>query len=394
MTTVETPLSPVDQIVLNTAQAKGAVVKAPMLLLPNMPWIRTILNLDELEAKIVDLNAEGIPLPTKGMTKAINISLKAGETKYIRIPIAQGHQGITVRLTVYLTGDVKLELQGAWVGSTPVVNKQNDWVAISGRADSVKGVTIKATATNGGNVYIASIAIWSVDDTNEHDQQVYSTPDQTLDGTSTYKYYFSHLAPKQGEGLLRISTYISGDGINPINVNIYILTEDGMKQVASYSTTSSTPLWYGVYIPFKFNTQNPSIPFLYGYIEVSGYGKIERYISSIKELKVPLLLNGLKTASASNTSTTVTSYTLIDTNGRANRYKQASVSLSSPAGGTAKLYINDQLVADYSGSSGTFNIPDDIDIWEITVELAGNGTVSATANFSGLEIKGAYLVRR
>ena len=385
-----------EELVKDVAKDKTIASRSyyPLVLDFSKEWHKELINYEELGAEIVDLSAEGITkLWPFQSDKALKFRVNAGETKYLRISVSEGHQSLTYFVLMYLTGTVTASEDATWVGTTPIVNYQNDWAMLSARCWT-GGITVKFNGgDSGGTVYIGLISIWH--ETGEFNQRVDSYPEQTLDGTTTYTYGVSFLIPNEKtSGLLRMACLIEGDGTNAINVNVDVYTPDGWKTVASFSRVSTGLTWYNAYIPVKCYTLQTDIPFFIARFVVSGYGRIRRYFSIFKQYDVEYYINGLKTASASNVSTTVTKYTLVDNNGRGNRYKQASVSLSSPSGGTAKLYINGQLVADYSGSSGTFNIPDDVDIWKIEVDLAGNGTTSATANFNGIELLGPYIVRR
>jgi len=140
----------------------------------------------------------------------------------------------------------------------------------------------------------------------------------------------------------------AGDGTNACNVDVQVYHPVlGTVTVKSLSRTDSTLGTYYVAIPCIVDTNVDSeTPFVWIRLAVSGYGTFYFYRHTMSPMnELFYRLNGLKTESASNTSTTVTRYTLVDNNGRGNRYKQASVSLSSPSGGTAKLYINGVEVA-------------------------------------------------
>ncbi len=86
-----------------------------------------------------------------------------------------------------------------------------------------------------------------------------------------------------------------------------------------------------------------------------GDGNVRRLTISLIGLdKESLELSGIKTASASNVSTTVTKYTLVDNNGRGNRYKNAKISISVPStGGSAEIFINSKSVATYGAGDVT-----------------------------------------
>jgi len=382
---------------LSKEETLASIPRIPISLDFTRDWHKYMLNWEELGAQIVNLSDEGISPPWDwGEDKALKISVGANEVKYLRIPLTVGHQGITYAMWTYLTGTVTLEHQGTWVGTNPVVNVQDEWVVIFARAHS-EGIAVKIDGgASGGNVYVYLIDLYRVSEDNEFPQGVDGAPNQALDGSTTYEYLVSFIISKDAiDYQLRTTVYIAGDGTNSCDVDIYLQTIDGLKLVASISRTADTFAWINKYFPVRANTQQSNIPFIYMKYVVSGYGTFKKYGTRLKPFKEHIyLLNGKKTASASNTSTTVTKYTLVDNDGRANRYKQASVSLDSPADGTAILYINGKQVADFSGSSGTFNIPEDLDVWKIEVDLAGDGTTAATADFEGLELLGPYIMQR
>jgi len=357
-------------------------------------WHKYVVNFDELGAEIVDLSSEGIPLPYPGHPgKALKIKVGAGETKYINYPSNTGSL-FWSKCDVYLTGTVTANMDGT--GLSPVCNLTNSWKTLGSMCRyRGRGVITISGNSSGGYAYITNIMVY--DHSEYYTAKYYSScPNQQLDGSTTYTYI---ILPEilNNKGQVWLYCRIAGDGTNPCNVNVYINTPDGYKLIASVSNTNSTVSNYFIgCFPIKIGGHDLSY-YVIKY-EVSGYGTFESFVVITQPLRHPdfysTYLSGLKTSSASNTSTTVSTYTLIDNNGKGNRYKQASVSLSSPSGGTAKLYINGQLVADFSGTSGTFTIPDDIDIWKITVDLAGDGTTAATADFKGLELLGPYIAGR
>lgn len=386
--------SQIDKDILNLYQNQSSRPLYPLIINFSIEWHKYLVNWDELGAEIVDLQNEGIPTPTPVENKAIKITLKPNEVKYLRLNVIGIKNVQQVHARSYCTGTAFLRHISGWTGTHAVNNVKNSWITTASRFDCWNPPILELNGgSEGGTIYITYIALPLYD----YSLTYISYPNQNLDGTTSYTYYIALPIRKFIHGVARVGVRCAGDGTNAINVTISVRFKDGsFKQIASISQISSVIALHNIKFPFKLYTEPQNdINFILVEIDVSGYGLLKGITFNVCNYdQICYELNGLKTASASNTLTTVTSYTLLDTNGRANRYKQASVSLSSPAGGTAKLYINGNLVADYSGSSGTFNVPDDIDIWEISVELAGDGTTAATASFTGLEIKGPYLVRR
>ena len=375
----------------------GSITRLPLVIDFRRDWHRFISNWEEVGGKVVDLDDEGIGSPVTGLNKGLKIDVGAGETKYLVLPFADlAEHYATVSLWAYAKGTVTATLKGGFVGanSNPVLNVQNEWTLLATRADNrYPTVLIIDGGSDGGSIYITGI----VYNYRSGDSYVSSAPNVSLDGVTTYTYEIWLPVYKSKRFRGRLTFFMAGDGVNACNVDIYVRTNVGNVLVGSVSRISSSiaPVFFQV-PPLRLDEHylgsDPAISIL---LEVSGYGIFKRYALFTANYEDDFYkLNGRKTASASNVSTTVTRYTLIDNNGRGNRYKQASVSLSSPAGGTAKLYINGVEVADYSGTSGTFNVPEDIDIWKIEVDLAGDGVTAAEASFDGIELLGPYIVRR
>jgi len=355
-------------------------------------WHLELLDISDVKAEIVDLKAEGIQALEDGIDlhnrEALKITINPNETKYIRIPITSFSHGVNVSIHLYLTGTVTARLIGADVGTHPVSEHQDQWTWMATRSSQYWGVALELKGgSDGGACYIKDIAIWSVE--QEGEQEISSFPNPTLDGATTYQYDLKFLAM---DGRLNGSVVIAGDGTNPITVELYVRTPDGDKKIWSVSRTDSTPAVYTFGFPVKYLRIQSNYPFMYAYIKVSGYGRFVSYSVRLRRQEVTFdKIGGRKTNSASNTSTTVAVYDLFRSNGYVSRFYNAKVDLDGTYG-TAKLYINGQLVLDASGTTATFNIPSDWEIYRIHVELAGDGTNPATASFEGLEVIGPYVM--
>jgi hypothetical protein len=376
---------------LRTVQEELTYLKPPILVDFGRSFHKYITNWEELKAEIVNYVEEGIPLwnSTRDNGYGLKFILNAGETKILRIPIVNVAHSVSVLLVMYQTGDVKSTLQGGNMGSNPVGNVNNEWILLTGRNEQ-RGIWIEFTSENGGAVYISAISIVDNDVKYGTACEIGSYPAQILDGTTTYTYDLTAYA--KGDEIYKFTVYIAGDGTNAINVDVNVYTVDGWKTVATFSQIASTTGVYVVYIPSQFALSWEDTPLVQFQFVVSGYGEFLRYeFEHFKQNEIVFKLNGIVTASASELTTTVTRYTLIDNNGIGNRYDNGSVSLDGTTG-TAILYINGAEVLDASGTTGTFSIPSNWLVYKIEVDLAGDATTSATASFEGLEWKGKYLL--
>ena len=356
--------------------------------------VRRVTNIDDI-GEIALASDEGLPDPPLGNKKVFKVTVGANESKVLIVRVATKVEGSTIQFHGYVTGTASITAINGWTGTQPTLKLPGSWYGLWGRSLGTQIALKIDGGDNGGTAYISHIYI-----TEANNFEVYSYPNQTLDGSTTYTYYFALPMYDLMNGTLRVGVYMAGDGTNPINADVYLRVWDGSSgskavKIASFSRTSSALGWYNLVIPVRlFLNRTTDIMFVNGSITVSGYGKIERYLAVLYRYgDMDWYFNGLKTASASNSSTTATTYTLIDNQGRANKYKDAQVVLNGTAG-VAKLYVNGLLYEDASGTTKTVTLPDDMYIDDITVELAGDGTNASTAQFRGLELIGPYLVTR
>jgi len=137
-------------------------VKAVLGNLPRLPlsidfsqdWHKYAINLEELEAEIVDLSAEGISLPYTGHNgKALKIPLDAGETKYLRLPIYNG-TNILFRLMAYAKGTAKIVYREHWGFEVDMLNVTDTWdVELAGWARHKDAIRLEG-GSDGGTIYI------------------------------------------------------------------------------------------------------------------------------------------------------------------------------------------------------------------------------------------------
>lgn len=229
MTTVVTPLTKINEIDLNTASAKGAVAKTPILIMPDLQYIKDVLNLDEIGAEIVDLNAEGISPPSKWEKKAIKITLKPNEVKYLRLNVIGIKIVQQVHVRSYCTGTAFLRHISGWTSTQAVNNVKNSWITTASRFNCWEPPVLELNGgSEGGTIYITYIALPLYD----YSLTYISYPNQNLDGTTSYTYYIALPIRKFIHGVARVGVSCAGDGTNAINVTISVKFKDGsFKQI-------------------------------------------------------------------------------------------------------------------------------------------------------------------
>lgn len=379
---------------IKRALSETTYLKAPICIDFSRDFHKNLFNWEELGGTIVDYTQEGIPLASCWDNgKAFKFEVKAGETKWLRIPTTAGNHGVAISLEMYMTGDVQATAYGAWMGTFPCCNVNDSWAYLTWRSD-FRGSWVEFTATNGGTVYISTMSIYSLSLENSEVYEVRSHPNQTLDGTTTYTTYVSCIATRPV--LVRLLFRVAGEGTNPINISVKLKTLDGVKEIATISTTLPRLRHYEVYIPFVVGDY-ANIPFGFAIIEVSGNGTFKYYaVTRYNMEEFVKRYNGYVEVSASNTSTTVTTYTLIDNNGKGNFYKDfaADITIAS-GGGSVELLINGKSVGTYT-TSQTVDLYffENEPIWKVEAKIAGDGTNPSSVKIYGHEFEGWYIVSR
>lgn len=379
---------------IKRALSETTYLKTPICIDFSRDFHKNLFNWEELGGTIVDYTQEGIPLVASWDNgKAFKFEVKAGETKWLRIPTTAGNHGVAISLEMYMTGDVQATAYGAWMGTSPVCNVNDSWAYLAWRSD-FRGSWVKFTATNGGTVYISTMSIYSLNLENSEVYEEWSYPNQTLDGITTYTYVVAFIATRPT--LAQLLLNVAGDGTNPINISVKLNTLDGVKEIATISTTSATLTNYAVYIPLVVGNY-ANISFGCVTIEVRGNGTFKYYRGARFNMKEFVKrYNGYVEVSASNTSTTVTTYTLIDNNGKGNFYKDfvADITIAS-GGGSVELLINGKSVGTYT-TSQTVDLYffENEPIWKVEAKIAGDGTNPSSVKIYGHEFEGWYIVSR
>lgn len=374
---------------IKRALSETTYLKAPIFIDFSRDFHKNLFNWEELGGTIVDYTQEGIPLVESWDNgKAFKFEVKAGETKWLRIPTTERNPGVVILLEMYMTGDVQATAYGTWMG-TPVCNVNDSWAYLAWRS-GFGGSWVEFTATNGGTVYISTVSIYPLSLENSEVFEWWSYPNETLDGTATYFYVVDFIATRPT--IVRLVLNAAGDGTNPINISVKLKTLDGVKEIATISTTLPRLRHYEVYIPFVVGDY-AKIPVGHVIIEVSGNGTFMYYVASRFSMEEFVKrYNGYVEVSASNTSTTVTTYTLIDNNGKGNFYKDFAADITIARGGSVELLINGKSVGTYT-TSQTVDLYffENEPIWKVEAKIAGDGTNPSSVKIYGHEFEGWYI---
>ena len=368
-------------------------LRTPICIDFSREYHKFLFNWEELGGKIVDYTEDGISKPGSQYNNyAFKFSVDAGETKYLRIPITRGNQCEVCLLRLYLTGDVKATLIGGWMYTNPVCNIRNTWTTLVGRS-SAEGVFIKFEATSGGNVYINNISLYSLTRFLSEITEYASTPDQSLDGSTTHTYYISFMTRDIGYRVLSLG--IAGDGTNTCDVEIYLKTKLGEKKIGDASRSSSSIGWYFFAVPCYLLNYS-YILFSYVKLVVSGYGTFYRYTFTNYNLdRIYPRYVGAYSETKFETSSTAVTHTLFEDSGMASYFKDLTADITiASGGGSVVLKINGQTVGTYTSSTTVdlswFTEP----IYQITADITGDGTNASSVTISGQRFEYAYVLSR
>ena len=370
------------------------LIRPPVSINFDYDFHKFLVNYEELGAEIVDYTKENIPKwnAIKDNGRGLKFEVKAGEKKYVRIPVTYGNNSVCVQFILYVKGTAKLRLYGGWMGQDPIKEVTDGWTQIIGRTD-VNGIVLEVSSDQGATVYISNIAIYSTFQLNAEILEINSYIGQNIESGKTYNYYIAF--PVGSKSVMQLVFSCAGDGVNPINVDVILGTVDGYRVISTVSRTASSFHAYSVIVPVQLGNY-AKIAFTQFWLRVTGSGKFGGYI--LKRYNVTEFIkryNGLRTASASETSTTPVLYTLIDNYGRGNYYKQLKADITVPTtGGSVELIINGKTVGTYTSSTTVDLSWFDEPIWKIQAKIAGDGTNPSSVTVSGHEFLGPYLVSR
>ena len=159
------------------------VTPTPYLIDFSKSWHKELINYTELNASIVNLADEGLSPPYSGhSSKALKITLGAGEEKYLRLPPFARSDSIYI-LFVKFTGDATTD--------RVIHTLNNGWNAICVRYEDIMSNVIKFSATNGGNVYISLIILEPEIVTQEEGEDIWFTD------SDEETFYLEHLYPSE-----------------------------------------------------------------------------------------------------------------------------------------------------------------------------------------------------